>query len=72
MHVDKDLGEPAVLVFAGAQIDLVAADRGLLRVALAPVRQTLALGPRTIDALDDPFDDPLGDERARAAPGSSS
>src|SRR5262249_6952050 len=33
VHVDKDFGEPAVLVFAGAQIDLVAADHRFLRVA---------------------------------------
>ena len=37
VHVDEDLAEPAVVVFAGAQIDLVAADHGLLGVALAAV-----------------------------------
>jgi hypothetical protein len=66
VHVDKELGEPAVLVLAGAQIDLVAADRGLLRVALAPVGQ-----PPPLAALDDLFDHPidnafnesLGDQR---------
>ena len=66
VHVDKDLGEPAVLVFAGAQIDLVAADRGLLRVALAPVGQPAALAAlhdAFDDPLDDPFDDALGDQR---------
>ena len=66
MHVDEDFAEPAVLVFAGAQIDLVAADDRLLRVALAAVGQTPPLAlPH--DALDHPFDDalddPLGDER---------
>ena len=43
MHVDEDLAELAVVVFAGAQIDLVAADDGLLGVALAAVRQLLAV-----------------------------
>ena len=66
MHVDKELGEPAVLVLAGAQIDLVPADDGLLRVALAPVGQPSALAALH-DAfdhpLDDAFDDPLGDQR---------
>ena len=55
VHVDEDLGEAAVLVFAGAQIDLVAADRRLLRIALAAIRQAAALG-----ALDHALDDPLG------------
>ena len=37
VHVDEDLAEPAVLVLAGPQIDLVAADNGLLGIALAAV-----------------------------------
>ena len=44
--------EPAVVVFAGAQIDLVPADHGLLGVALAPVGHALALAHHH-DALDD-------------------
>ena len=43
MHVDEDLAEAAVLILAGAQVDLVTADDGLLGVALAAVRQLLAL-----------------------------
>jgi hypothetical protein len=39
VHVDEDLAEAAVLVLAGAQVDLVAADVGLLGVALAAVGQ---------------------------------
>jgi len=39
MHVDEDLAEAAVGIFAGAKVDLVASDVGLLRVAPAPVRQ---------------------------------
>ena len=70
MHVDEDLGELAVLVFAGAQIDLVAADHGLLRVALAALRQAAALGARD-DALDDPLDDALGDQRHALAPATA-
>ena len=43
--------EPAVVVFAGAQIDLVAADHRLLGVALAAVGHALALA-HDHDALD--------------------
>ncbi len=35
MHVDEDLAEPAVRVHARAEVDLVAADAGLLGVALS-------------------------------------
>ena len=45
VHVDEDFAERAVLVFAGAQIDLVAADDGLLGIAAPPVRQALPPGP---------------------------
>ena len=61
MHVDEDLAELAVLVLAGPQIDLVAADDRLLGVALAALRQALAAARHF--ALDDPFDDALGDDR---------
>jgi hypothetical protein len=63
VHVDEDLAEAAVVVFAGAQIDLVAADHGLLGVALAAVGQLLALARD--DALDDALDDSRRDARAR-------
>ena len=39
MHVDEDLAEIAVFVLAGPQIDLVAADHGLLRVSATAERQ---------------------------------
>jgi hypothetical protein len=39
VHVDEDLAERAVLVLAGAEVDLVAADDGLLGVAGAAVGQ---------------------------------
>jgi hypothetical protein len=47
VHVDEDLAQRAVLVFAGAQVDLVPADDGLLGVALAALRHLLAVA-RTI------------------------
>ncbi len=43
MHVDEDLAQPSVPVFAGAQIDLVTADDGLLGITLAPLRQAPAV-----------------------------
>jgi hypothetical protein len=66
VHVDEDLAEAAVVIFAGAQVDLVAADDGLLGVALAPVRQLLAVA---VEPLDDPLDDLLGDGDGWAAAG---
>ena len=62
VHVDEDLAEPAVVVFAGAQIDLVAADHRLLGVALAAVGHALALAHHD-DALDDLLDHRLGERR---------
>ncbi len=62
MHVDEDLAEAAVIVFAGAQIDLVAADHRLLGVALAAVGHALTLAQHG-DALDDLLDDLLGEAR---------
>jgi hypothetical protein len=56
VHVDEDLAQRAVLVLAGAQVDLVTADDGLLGVALAPFGQLLAVG------LDDLLDDDLLDD----------
>ena len=55
VHVDEDLAETAILIFAGPQIDLVPADGRLLGVTLAALRQLLALG-RMDDALDDLLD----------------
>src|SRR3546814_17918812 len=58
VHVDEDLADRAVFVFAGAQVDLVAADDGLLGVALAPLRQAPApLGPLDDALVDAPGDD---------------
>ena len=53
VHVDEDLAELAVDVLAGPEIDLVAADRGLLGVALASVRQALTLDRSPGDLLGD-------------------
>ncbi len=60
VHVDENLAQAPVLIFAGAQIDLVPADDGLLRIALAAVGQPLALAV-TLDPLDYALDDLLGD-----------
>ena len=60
VHVDEDLAQPAVFIFAGVQIDLVAADDGLLGIALAAMGQAFALVAAHLDhPLDDPFDDRL-------------
>ena len=53
VHVDEDLAKRAVLEFTGPEVDLVAAHDGLLRVALAPMRQLFAMG------ADDLFDHDL-------------
>ena len=53
MHVDEDLAQLAVFVFAGAQIDFVPAHIRLLSIALAALRHLLAV------RLDDLFDDHL-------------
>ena len=58
VHVDEDLPEAAVAIFAGAEIDLAAADAGFLGVAFAPVRQALA----SLRAFDEPFNDLLTDD----------
>ena len=55
VHVDEYLAQLAVVVFAGVQIDLVAADAGLLDVALAAVGQALAAAVDLHHALDDPL-----------------
>ena len=65
----------AVVVLAGAEIHLVAADGGLLRVALAAVRQLGALVRLLCDvddALDDLLDDAFGDRGACAPPSAGS
>jgi len=42
VHVEEDLANCAVVVLAGADIDLVAAHRGLLSEAGAPAGQAVA------------------------------
>ena len=59
VHVDEDLAEPAVVVFAGAQVDFMSADDSLLGVALAAIRHLLALAHHH-DALDQPLHHLLG------------
>ncbi len=62
VHVDEDLAEPAVIIFAGTKIDFVAADHRLLGIALAAIRHLLALAHHH-DALDQLLDDLLRDLR---------
>ncbi len=62
VHVDEDLADTAVVIFAGSQINLVAADHGLLGVALAAVGHLLALAHHD-DALDELLDHLLRDLR---------
>jgi len=59
VHVDENLTQPAVHIFAGPQIHLVPADDSLLRIALAPFRQLFAVGAdHFLD--DDAFHDLFG------------
>ena len=43
VHVDEDLAQPAILIFAGMEIDLVAADDGFLGIAFAAMGQPFTL-----------------------------
>ena len=61
VHVDEDLADAPVLVLAGAQVHLVAADHRLLGVALAAVGQPLAVAV-ALDPLDHALDDLLRDD----------
>ena len=65
MHIDEDFTGSAVLIFAGTQIDLVPADNRLLRIALAPVWQPLALAHALNGFLDDAFGDHRGTHSLR-------
>ena len=51
MHVDEDFADPAIFIFARAQIDLVAAHDCLLGVTLAPLRQFFAFARNPFDNL---------------------
>ena len=69
VHVDEDLAEPAVVIFAGAEVDLVAADDRLLGIALAAVGHALALAQHD-DALDDLLNHFLGERRGARGGGT--
>ncbi len=56
VHVDEDFAELAVIIFAGAEINLVAPHNRLLRIALAAARQLVAAAGDLDDLLDDGFD----------------
>ena len=49
MHVEENLAESTVGVFARAQVHFVPADHGFLSVAAATIRQFAALGEIAID-----------------------
>ena len=53
MQVEKDLAEAAVVILAGVQVDLVAADARLLGVAEAAPGQALAIDHLLLDEADD-------------------
>ena len=55
VHVDEDLAEPAIAVFARVQVDLVAPDGRFLNITLAAGGQFLTLARPLDDALDDAF-----------------
>ena len=61
MHVDKDLADLTVFIFTGVKIDLVAADSGLLDIALTTIRQLTA----NAIAFDDPLNNALADDGFR-------
>ena len=51
VHVEEDFTESAILILAGAQVNVVAADAGFLRVTSPPVGQAAAMGDVAIDDL---------------------
>src|SRR5690606_29627907 len=66
VHVDEDLADAAIIILAGADINLVPANKSFLRITLAPVRQFLALARYLLDnALDDLFRYLRGARRGR-------
>ena len=70
VHVDEDLAKLAVLIFAGAQVDLVPADHRLLGVTLAAIWHLFAT--RTGDFLDyHLFDDLFGQNRGLVMQGAA-
>lgn len=60
VHVDEDLAEGAVLELAGSEVDLVAADSGLLGIALSTTREGAAAGDVAVDELGGDFGDGVG------------
>jgi hypothetical protein len=65
VHVDENLAEATVGIISGSEVDLLTADARLLGVAIAPVREALALrkpGDRA------PARPPLADLRGSRAP----
>ena len=56
VHVDENLADAAVFIFAGAEIDLVPADNRLLGVALAAVGEFVAVAD-PLDAFHNALDD---------------
>ena len=56
MHINENLAEAAIGKFACVQINLMAADGGLLDITRAAVRQAFALNRFFDHALDDFFD----------------
>ena len=52
MHVDKNLAEAPVGIFAGAKVNLMASNARLLGVTAAPVRQALSVVPALLAQPD--------------------
>ncbi len=59
MHIEEYFTDCAVVVFAGTQIYLMAADDRLLGITFAPMWQTVTTG--WPDGFDNTLDDALGD-----------
>ena len=62
VHVDEDFTKRTIGIFAGPEVNLVAADDGLLGIALAPLRHFFAFAVAHF-AQDDLLDDLLGQDR---------
>ena len=68
MHIDEDFTQATIFIFAGAQIDFVAADNRLLGITFATIRETITI-THMLDPLDHFLDNLFGHGRGAGSGG---